>query len=382
MKKDKLLMTPGPTNVPYGVREAMSRPMIHHRTDDFGLYFSCLNKNLKKVFQTDNPVLTLASSGTGGMEASIVNCFSPGDKVLVANTGVFGDRFVKIATAYGLDVVTMDIPWGKGVNGKDIEEILDSEEGEDVKGVLVTHNETSTGVTNDIQSIGEVLKERDCLFIIDAISSLGGMDVKTDEWGIDIVVAGSQKALMLPPGLAFVSVSDKAWKAIEKSTFPKFYFDFLAYKRSLEKNTTPYTPAVSLVIAASQSLNMIVEEGLDNIFARHKNLGEACRKAIKSIGLEIFAQEDMASDLITSIKAPEGIDIEKVRKILNLKYDIMIAGGQQHLKGKIIRIGHMGYVDGFDLIKTLSALERALLEVGYKLELGTSLTAAQNILKY
>ncbi len=382
MKKDKLLMTPGPTNVPYKVREAMARPMIHHRTDEFEFYFTSMNENLKKVFQTDNHVLTLASSGTGAMEAAIVNTFSPGDKVLIANTGVFGDRFVKIATKFGLDVITMDVPWGKGVTGHHITQILDSQDGKNIKGVFVTHNETSTGVANDIQSIGEALKDRDCLFIIDAISSLGGMDVKTDEWGIDIVIAGSQKALMLPPGLAFISISDRAWEAIERSTFPKFYFDFLAYKKSLEKNTTPYTPAVSLIVGASQALQMLIEEGLDNIFDRHENLGKACRAAVCSIGLELFAEEDMASDLITSIKAPEKIDIEKVRKILNLDYDIMIAGGQQQLKGKIIRIGHMGYVDGFDLIKTLSALEKALMQVGYDIELGTSISAAQNILKY
>lgn len=382
MKRDKLLMTPGPTNIPYKVREAMSRPMIHHRTEEFGVYFSRMNEGLKKVFQTQNHVLTLGSSGTGGMEAAIVNAFSPGDRVLVANGGVFGDRLVKIATAFGLEVETMDIPWGDGVTGKDIENILDSERGQDIKGVFITHNETSTGVTNDIESIGEVLKDRDCLLIVDAVSSLGGIDIQTDNWGIDIVIAGSQKALMLPPGLAFVSVSEKAWQAIEKSTFPKFYFDFLAYRKSLEKNTTPYTPAVTLIIGASESLEMLLDEGLDNIFARHINLAQACRKAVSSIGLELFAKEGMASNLITSIKAPEGVDIERVRKILNLDYDIMVAGGQQHLKGKILRIGHMGYVDGFDLIKTLSALEKALVEVGYDISLGTAVSTAQAILEY
>lgn len=382
MKKNKLLMTPGPTNVPYEVREAMSRPMIHHRTKEFEVYFNSMNENLKEIFQTQNHILTLCSSGTGAMEAAIVNAFSPGDRVLVANSGVFGDRLVKIATKFGLDVEAMNIPWGEGITGEDIKSVLDSEKGKDIKGVLVTHNETSTGVTNDIESIGEVLKDRDCLFIIDAVSSLGGIDVKTDEWGIDIVIAGSQKALMLPPGLAFVSVSDKAWQFIEKSTFPKFYFDFLAYKKSLKKHTTPYTPAVTLIIGASQSLKMLLDEGLDNIFDRHINLGEACRAAVKSIGLELFARESMASHLITSIEVPEGIDIEEVRRILNVDYDIMVAGGQQHLKGKILRIGHMGYVDGFDLLKTLSALEKALVKVGYNIELGTAVSTAQAILKY
>ncbi|WP_129722569.1 pyridoxal-phosphate-dependent aminotransferase family protein [Xylanivirga thermophila] len=377
MKRDKLLMTPGPTNVPYAVREAMERPIIHHRTKEFEYFFSQMNDGLKKVFQTSNYVLTLASSGTGGMEAAIINAFSPGDKVLVANTGVFGDRFVKIAKAYGLNVITMDISWGNGVDAKEIEKILNSEKGKDIKGVLATHNETSTGVANDIQGIGEILKNRDCIFVVDAISSLGGLEIKTDEWGIDILIAGSQKALMLPPGLAFVSVSDKAWAAIEKSKMPKFYFDFLAYRKSLDKNTTPYTPAVALIIAATESLNMILDEGLENTFKRHKRLANICRAGVEALGLEFFADEKYMSDLITSIKAPEGIDIEKVRKILNIKYDIMVAGGQQHLKGKIMRIGHMGYVDEFDVLKTLSALEMALLEVGYEVEPGSALSAAQ-----
>jgi len=381
MRKDKLLMTPGPTMIPHRVRETMARQIIHHRTKEFERYFVKMNESLKKVFQTQNLVLTLVSSGTGGMEAVVANAFSPGDKVLVVSTGVFGDRFVKITTRFGLDVKVISVPWGRGADPEEIKKFLDSPEGDGVKGVFVTHNETSTGVANDIKGIGEVLKGRDCLYIVDAISSLGGMEVKTDEWGIDMVIAGSQKALMLPPGLAFVSVSEKAWRAIEKSKLPKFYFDFLAYRKSLNDNTTPYTTAVSLVIAASESLDMILEEGLENIFARHRNLAEACRAAVKALGLELFADERYASDLITSIKAPEGIDIDQVRKTMNLQYDIMVTGGQQHLKGKIMRIGHMGYVDGFDLLKTITALELSLLKAGYKLELGTGVTAALKTLK-
>ncbi len=381
MQREKLLMTPGPTMIPHRVRETMARQIIHHRTKEFEHYFEKMNEGLKKVFQTQNPVLTLVSSGTCGMEAAVVNSFSPDDKVLVASTGVFGDRFVKIASRFGLDVKVISVPWGHGVDPKEIEDFLNGPDGKDVKGVLVTHNETSTGVANDLEKIGMVLKDRDCLFIVDAISSMGGMEVKTDEWGIDIAVAGSQKAFMLPPGLAFVSVSEKAWKAIEKSKLPKFYYDFLAYRKSLNNKTTPYTTAASLVIAASEAIEMMLEEGLENIFARHKNLGEACRAAVKAIGLQLFADENFASDLITAIKAPEGIDIEQVRKTMNLQYDIMIAGGQQHLKGKIIRIGPMGYVDGFDLIRTLVALELSLSKAGYPVELGTAVSAALKVLK-
>jgi aspartate aminotransferase-like enzyme len=367
--------------IPHRVRETMARQMIHHRTKEFEHYFEKMNEGLKKVFQTQNPVLTLVSSGTCGMEAAVVNAFSPGDKVLVASTGVFGDRFVKIASRFGLDVQVISVPWGHGVDPREIEDFLNGPKGEGVKGVFVTHNETSTGVANDLEGIGRLLNDRDCLFIVDAISSMGGMEVKTDEWGIDIVVAGSQKAFMLPPGLAFVSVSDKAWAAIEKSRLPKFYYDFLAYRKSLAEKTTPYTTAVSLVIAASEAIEMMLEEGLDNIYARHRNLAEACRAAVKAIGLQLFADEKHASDLITAIKGPEGIDIEKVRKTMNLQYDIMIAGGQQHLKGKIIRIGHMGYVDGFDLIRTLIALELSLSQEGFPIEPGTAVSAALKVLK-
>ncbi|MGI6188220.1 MAG: alanine--glyoxylate aminotransferase family protein [Clostridiales bacterium] len=381
MQRDKLLMTPGPTMIPYRVRETMARQIIHHRTKEFEQYFVKMNEGLKKVFQTQYPVLTLVSSGTGGMEAAVANAFSPGDKVIAASTGVFGDRFVKIASRFGLDVDVICVPWGNGIEPEEIENRLNGPDGDKIKGVLMTHNETSTGVANNIEAIGKLLKDRDCLFIVDVISSMGGLEVKTDEWGIDIAVAGSQKAFMLPPGLAFVSVSEKAWAAIEKSRLPKFYFDFLAYRKSLLNKTTPYTTAASLVIAASEAVEMMLEEGLDNIFARHRNLGEACRAAVKAMGLQLFADEKYASDLITAIKAPEGIDIEKVRKAMNLQYDIMIAGGQQHLKGKIIRIGHMGYVDGFDLIRTLAALELSLAREGYPIEPGTSVSAALKVLK-
>lgn len=377
MIKDKLLMTPGPTMLPYRVREAMNRQILHHRTKEFEAYFCKMNRDLKKVFVTQGPVLTLASSGTGAMEAAIVNAFSPGDKVLAISVGVFGERFAKIAGRFGLEVKPMDIPWGKGVDPEEVKSYLEGPEGKDTKGVLITHNETSTGVVNDIKTIARIVKDKDCILLVDAVSSLAGIELKADEWGLDMVVAGSQKALMLPPGLAFVSISDKAWEFVKKSKLPKFYFDFLAYKKSLGDDTTPYTPAVSLVIAASEALDMIIEEGLENIFARHKNLALACRSAVTAMGLELFTDQKYASDLITSIKAPLGVEIDKARSIMNLEHDIMIAEGQQHLKGKIFRIGHMGYVDCYDLLRTISALEFSLIKVGYKMELGAGVAAAQ-----
>lgn len=377
MKRDKLLMTPGPTMLPYNVREAMNRQILHHRTKEFEAYFKKMNDGLKVVFNTQGDVLTLASSGTGAMEAAIVNAFSPGDKVLAVTTGVFGERFAKIAVKFGLEVKTIDVEWGKGVNPCAVKEYLDSPEGKDVRGVLITHNETSTGVTNDIKAIGEITKDRDCLCLVDAVSSLAGVELNTDEWGLDLVIAGSQKALMLPPGLAFVSVSEKAWSFIKKSKMPKFYNDFIAYKKSLGDNTTPYTPAVTLIVAAVEALDLIIENGLGNIFAKHKNLAAACRAAMLELGLELFAEPEVASDLITSVRAPEGIEIDKARSIMNIDHDIMIAEGQQHLKGKIFRIGHMGYCDCYDLLRTVSALEFALAKVGYSFELGKGVAAVQ-----
>lgn len=379
MKRDKLLMTPGPTMLPYKVREAMNRQILHHRTKEFEAYFSQMNEALKKVYETKGTVLTLASSGTGAMEAAIVNAFSPGDKVLAVSVGVFGERFAKIAEKFGLDVKHMNIPWGSGVEPQDVKNFLEGPEGKDTKGILITHNETSTGVVNDIKAVASLIKDKDCIILVDAVSSLAGIELKTDEWGLDIVIAGSQKALMLPPGLAFVSVSGKAWEFIKKSKLPKFYFDFLSYKKSLGENTTPFTPAVTLVIAASEALELILEEGLENIFARHKNLAEACRNAALAMGLELFPEQKFASDLITSIKAPMGIEIDKARSIMNLEHDIMIAEGQQHLKGKIFRIGHMGYVDCYDLLRTISALEFSLIKVGYSMEPGAGVSAAQKI---
>jgi aspartate aminotransferase-like enzyme len=381
MERDKLLMTPGPTMIPPKVLQAMSRQIIHHRTKEFQAIFTEFNTKLKTVFDTKNDVLTFASSGTGAMEASIANLFSPGDKVLVGTIGVFGDRYVKIAKAYGLDVDVISVPWGQALDPEDIKKRLDEDVDNKIKAVIVTHNETSTGVTNDLEAIGQVLKERPQLLVVDAISSLGGIPLKTDEWGIDVVVAGSQKALMVPPGLSFASLSDRAWDAVKRSKLPKFYFDFLAYREKLNDNDTPYTPAVTLIIGTNVALDMILDEGLDKVYARNRRLAEATRAAARAMGLELFAEPTHASDIITSIRGPEGIDVEKVRKIMNTKYDIMITGGQGKLKGQILRIGHVGYVDQFDLLKTLTGLEYSLAEAGYPVQIGSGVTAAEKILK-
>ncbi|PYG87313.1 aspartate aminotransferase-like enzyme [Ruminiclostridium sufflavum DSM 19573] len=383
MEKEKLLMTPGPTMIPPRVLEVMRRQIIHHRTKEFEAIFDGLEEDLRFVFQTKNPVLVLASSGTGAMESAVVNLFSPGDKVLAVSIGNFGDRFAEIAAAYGLRVQKLAVKWGEAVNIADVRKILDEDANNEIKAVLVTHNETSTGVTNDIEAIGKLTKDTERLLVVDAISSLGGLELKMDEWGLDVVVTGSQKALMAPPGLAYVGISDKGWKAVENSKLPKFYWDYKKYKKGLMKagENPPYTPAITIMTAQAEALKMIKEEGLENVYARHKKLALATQAGIRALGLELLPEQEVSSYIITAVKAPEGIDIAKVIKTLNLKYDIMITGGQKDLKGKIFRIGHCGYTDGLDLIKTFAALEYALSEAGSRVEMGAAVGAVQKALR-
>ena len=380
MKKEKLLMTPGPTTVPSAVLAAGGEAMIHHRTPEYYQLFKKLNDKLKRVFQTQNPVVTFASSGTGGLEASVVNFLSPGDRVLCISIGVFGDRVADMAKTFGLVVDKLDVQLGWGVDPEIVAKKLAAE---DYKAIFVTHNETSTGANNDIQAIGRLTKDRETLLIVDAVSSLGGLDLQTDNWGVDVVVTASQKALMGPPGLAFVSVSDKAWRAAEKSKMPKFYWDLLKARQSLEKPSpqNPYTPAVSLIRSANKALGLILEEGLQEVFARHTCLAEATRGAVEALGLELFANTNVRSDVITSVAMPDGIDGDEVKKIMSEKYGVIIAGGQQKLKGKIVRIGHMGYVTEGDVIQTIAAFEKALIDVGYPVDLGKGVKRALEILK-
>lgn len=385
MYRDKLLMTPGPTMLPPRVLEVMGRQIIHHRTKEFEYILEGLEEDLKFVFQTKNPVLMFAASGTGAMESAIVNLFSTGDKVLVISVGAFGDRFAEIAEVYKLNVMKLSVEWGEAVDTNKVKEILDEDVLKEIKAVIMTHNETSTGVTNDIEAVAKLTKDTERLLIVDAISSLGGLDLQTDNWGIDVVISGSQKALMAPPGLAFVSVSDKAWEACERSDMPKFYWDYIKYKKGLLKESSqnpPYTPAISLMCGQAEALKMIKEEGLDKVFENHRKLAFATQAGVQSMGLELFPKQEVSSYIVTAVKSPEGVDMGKVIKILNLKHDIMITGGQKHLKGKIFRIGHCGYVDEFNIIKTFSALEYSFAEVGFKVDIGASVRAVQKELNF
>lgn len=374
--KDKLyLMIPGPTPVPPAVTAAMSRPIIGHRSAEFAALIERVNEKLKKVFQTKNDVFVLASSGTGGMEAAVANVVNPGDKVITLNTGKFGERFGELARKYGAEVDEIKFVWGSSIDLQVVEEKLKADP--TIKAVFATHNETSTGVVNDIKGLGNLVDQHRAVLVVDAISSMGGMDIRTDEWKVDIMVSGSQKAMMLPPGLAFVSVSPKAWNVIEQNKSPKYYFDLLKARKSLGKNNTPYTSPVSLYYGLEAALDMILDEGLENVFERHRLLAKATRAAVMGLGLELLPPLEYASDTVTAVKCPENVDVNYLRRTLLEKYRVMVAGGQAELKGKIFRIAHMGYASKADVLLTIGALEMALNECGYKAELGAGVREAQ-----
>ena len=374
----KYLMTPGPTPVPAEVMLTMAKPIIHHRTPDFSAAFAEAIVNLKYVFQTEGDVLLFACSGTGVMESAIVNCFSAGDTVIVCRNGKFGDRQKKIAETYGLNVIDLQYGWTEVVNVADVAAALSAHP--EARGVIVTQSETSTGVLNDVEAIGALVKPlEDVVLIVDSITGIGAVECKTDEWGLDVVMTGSQKGLMLPPGLAACTVSKKAWKAYERSTLPKFYFDWKPYAKNIEKDTTPFTPAVTLVLGLNESLKMIREEGLENTIVRHARLAEATRKGCEALGLKLFAPPEGRGSAVTPAWVPEGIDGKKVVSILKNKYGVTIAGGQDDYVGKIIRIGHLGYFGEFDIITTLTALEMTLAELGFEFTRGAGVVAAETV---
>ncbi len=374
----RYLLAPGPTPVPPEVLLKMAMPIIHHRAPDFIPVFEEVREGLKWLYQTENDVLLLCSTGTGGMVGAVNNFFSPGEKVLTVNGGKFGERWTEICRTYGLDVREIEVEWGYAVKPEQVEEALKKEP--DIKGVFVQASETSTGVYHDVKTLGEIVgRYEDTLFIVDAISGLVAHDLRTDEWGIDVMVGGSQKGVMLPPGLAFVSVSEKAWKKAEKSNCPKFYFDFLKERKKQKDNQTNFTSAVSLIIGLNEAIKLLKKEGLENVFARHARLAHATRESMKAIGLELFAKES-PSNSVTAIVAPEGIDGQKIYKTLREKYGVTAAGGQGKAKGKIFRIAHLGYADVFDVIVAVAAVEMALKNLGYSLQLGKAVAVAEEIL--
>ncbi len=373
----KYLLAPGPTPVPPEALLAMAMPIIHHRAPDFLPVLDSAKKGLQWLYQTKNDVLILCSTGTGGMVGSVNNFLSPGDDVLVINGGKFGERWTKICQAYGMKVEELVVEWGYAVKPEQVEASL--KKNPKIKAVFVQANETSTGVFHDVKTLAGIVKKTDAIFVVDAISALVAHDIKTDEWGIDVMIGGSQKGVMLPPGLAFVSVSDKAWKMADGAKTPKFYFNFKKERENLAKNQTLFTSAVTLIIGLNECVKMLQAEGLDKVFARHERLASATRAGAGALGLKLFPKES-PSNALTAIEAPAGVDGQAIYKDLRVKYGITGAGGQDKLKGKIFRIAHLGYADTFDVITAIAGIEMVLKGLGYPVKLGTGVGAAQEIL--
>ena len=373
--KKRFIMAPGPVSVAPEVLLKMAEPMMHHRSPQFSAILTEVRENLKYLYQTDNDVLIFASSGTGGMEASVTNLLSRGDKAVVVRGGKFGERWAEICEAYGVVPINIDVEWGEAVDPAEVQRVLDANP--DAKAVFVQAHETSTGVKHPVQELGEMLKGRDAILVVDAISAVGVYDLKTDEWGLDVVVTGSQKSLYLPPGLAMVSVSEKAWRMAESSNLPKYYFNFLKERKAIAKETTAYTPAVSLIIGLREVLAAIREQGLEALFAHHRRLSDATKAGVEAMGLRLFSKAP--SEAITVIEAPDGVNGQDVVKILREEYGITIAGGQAQLKGRIFRISHMGHLSDWDMIVALAAVERALGALGHAVEPGAGVAAAQRV---
>jgi len=364
------LRIPGPTPVPPDVLEAGARPMIDHRGRAFGEILNRVTDRLKHFFQTKNDVFLLTASGTGGMEAAVVNTLSPGDRVLVISIGAFGDRFANIAETYGADVTRLNFEWGTAADPEEVRKALAADPS--IKAVLVTHNETSTGVTNPLPDIARAVGEFDKLLLVDAVSSLGSIPFYTDDWGIDFAVTASQKGWKVPPGLAMVSVSQRAWDAHAQAKMPRFYMDVGKAKDYLERSQTPWTPPVSVVFALDYALEGLEREGLENIFARHQRIGELTRRGVKDLGLELLADERFASNTVTAVRIPEGVEVKALRTLVEDEYGLVLAGGQGKLQGKIFRIGHLGAVTEDDIRSCLDVLAKALPRVGYAIPAGRS----------
>ncbi|MBD2048979.1 alanine--glyoxylate aminotransferase family protein [Coleofasciculus sp. FACHB-64] len=364
---DKLmLMIPGPTPVPEQVLLALAKHPFGHRSSEFSKLMAEVTQNLKWLHQTENDVLMLTASGTGAMEAGIINFLSPGDRVLVGCNGKFGDRWAELSQAFGLNVDTVKAEWGQALDPEQFREKLEADTDKQIKAVIVTHSETSTGVLNDLETINRHVKAHgEALMIVDAVTSLGAVNLPIDEWGIDVVGSGSQKGYMIPPGLAFVSVSPKAWEAYKTAKLPRYYLDLGKYRKDAAKNTTPFTPPVNLFVGLHVALKMMKAEGLESIFARHQRLMTATRDAMNALSLPLFAPEGAGSPAITAV-APTGVDSEQIRSVMKKRFDIVLAGGQDHLKGKIFRIGHLGFVSDRDILAAVAALEATLREVGYE----------------
>ncbi|HEU0337609.1 MAG TPA: alanine--glyoxylate aminotransferase family protein [Gaiellaceae bacterium] len=373
MARKRYLLTPGPTPVPPEVLAAAGEPVIHHRAPDFKELFARVLGRLQGVFRTEGDVLLLTASGTGAFESAVVNLLSPGERVLAVSAGNFGERWAKLAAAYGCEVEELRYEWGAVPQPADVERRL-AETGARV--VFLVHSETSTGVVCDLEGLVAVCREAGALSVVDAISSLGAVPLETDAWGVDVVVTGSQKALMTPPGLAFVAVGERGWAKAETASLPRFYWDWQRARAAQEKGSTPFTPATSTVVALDAALRLLLEEGLESAHARHVALGRACRAGVKAMGLELYSPDDDSSAVLTAILTPEGVDAVELRLALRDRHGITVAGGHGEVADRLFRIGHIGYVDVFDITTALGAVELELAELGAPIERGAGVAAA------
>ncbi|QBP39929.1 pyridoxal-phosphate-dependent aminotransferase family protein [Paenisporosarcina antarctica] len=373
----QILRIPGPSPIPPSVQRAMTQPMIGHRGQNTSDMLRKIGPKLKAIFGTSQEVAIITGSGTAGLEAAVVNVVKPGDEVLVIVTGAFGDRFAKICGAYQINYQRIDVEWGKALNPAAIKSYL--QEHPQIKAIFSTYCETSTGILNPIKELSEAVRQvSDALIVVDGVSCVGGVDTQMDEWGIDVMVTGSQKAFMLPAGLTFVAASERAWKVIEQNDQPRFYLDLKKYRDNLIKDTTPFTPALSLLFGLEQVLNLIDEEGLEQVYKRHTLMMQMTRAAFHAMGIPLLTSDEHASPTVTAVK-PNDFDAEELRKVLKKEFGLSIAGGQQHLAGKIVRIGHMGYCSPADVLQIISTVEIGLQLIGKEIVLGTGTAAAQKI---
>ena len=373
MKKMRLL-TPGPTMIPERVLAKFAEPVVHHRTSIFEKEFKEVQELLKWLFETKNPVLTLTATGTGAMDATVTNLFSPGDEVVVVNAGKFGERWTKIAKAYGIIVREIKVDRGQGLDVSILEKTVATYP--EVKAVLFQASETSTGAMMPVKAIVDICRNKNILSVCDGITAVGIFKLPMDEWGIDVLITGSQKALMLPPGLAFIALSDRAWAAADASQCPKFYFDLKSERKGQEKQQTSWTPAISLIQGAVVALRILKEEGREALFRMHERLAECTRLGVQALGLELFSQSP--SPVLTTVKVPGTFSVEqgkKIQEIMQEKYGVIIMGGQDELTGKILRLSHFGYVDVFDIATGISALEMTLDELGHPIQFGAGVGA-------
>ncbi len=383
MKNAQYLLIPGPTPVPLRVARAMDRPMINHRGPEFCKIIGDVVSGVKRIYRTREQLLIYPASGTGGLEAAIANFIAPGEKVLAISIGVFGDRFAEIATRFGAQVEKVDFPWGSGADPNIIKERIEKDKGGEIKAVLITHNETSTGVCNDIETIRKAIKEHPALFMVDSVSGLGAHELRMDDWDLDVVVSGSQKAFMIPPGLSFMAFSPKALAKHKVNPNRCFYWDVTLGLQYQESGQTPFTPPISLYYGLQEALKMLEEEGLENVLIRHRNYRDMVRTSIAAMGLELFTKDAFASNAVTSVCAPTEIGANSIRKYMLEEFNIILAGGQQNLDNVIFRLGHLGYVRELDIIAVLAALELTLVKFKYDLQLGSGLHKAQEtLLKY